>query len=310
MSSISVIMPAHNAARTICDSIQSILKQSVVTELLVVDDHSTDRTAEVARKVGDARVVILRSEKRGIVAALNYGISKASGDYIARCDADDLYPEDRLSWQLSWLESNPEYIAVSGGFRAISADGRELADLACHGSGRDVTAMLLDGTAVTHLCSWLIRTQVIRRMGGARSWFKLGEDIDLQLCLARYGRIWHEPRISYLYRLHDEFITHQNMNHIKDFYITSAKRFAVQRAQRGCDDLELGSPPPLPESSNGYRQSATDHSISLLVGAAWNQHRQGKKIASVQIMLSAIGLNPLRLSSWKGLVMLIIKPVT
>ena len=60
-------------------------------------------------------------------------------------------------------------------------------------------------------------------------------------------------------------------------------------------------------SNNGCRQSATDHSVLLLVGAAWDRHQQGKKMASVLKMLSAIGLKPLRFSLWKGLAMLIIK---
>ena len=140
MSGVSIIMPAHNAARTIGKSIKSILTQPSVAELLVVDDHSTDSTIDAARKAGDGRLLVLRSDGRGIAPAFNFGLRRATGDYIARCDADDLYPEGRLGWQLSWLQSHPEYMAVSGGFRTISANGKELADLACQGSGRDVTA--------------------------------------------------------------------------------------------------------------------------------------------------------------------------
>jgi len=307
MVDVSVIMPARNAARTIGASIRSVLAQPSVAELILVDDHSTDQTVETARQAGDARLRTFHSPACGIAAALNFGLSKATGEYIARCDADDLYPENRLDWQLSWLQSHCDYIAVSGGFRAISKHCKPVADLACQGEGRDVTEDLLAGRAVTTLCSWLIRAEAIAQVGGARPWFKTGEDIDLQLRLARCGKVWHEPRVSYIYRLHDNSITHAQSTRIHEFYETSAKQFAVQRAQRGYDDLEIGSPPPLPEADDASRESATDHSISLLVGGAWVQHRQGKKIASVQTMLRAIGLKPQRFSLWKGLAMLIIK---
>jgi len=308
MVDVAVIMPARNAARTIGASIRSVLAQPSVAELIVVDDHSTDQTLEAARQAGDARLKTFHSPACGIAAALNFGLSKAASEYIARCDADDLYPENRLDWQLSWLQSHCDYIAVSGGFRAISEHGKALADLGCQGMGRDVTADLRAGNSLTTLCAWLMRAEAIQQAGGARPWFKTGEDIDLQLRLARYGKVWHEPRVSYIYRLHDSSITHEQSTGIQEFYKTSAKQFAVQRAQRGYDDLEIGSPPPLPEANDTSRESAADHSVSLLVGGAWVQHREGKKIAGVQTMLRAIGLKPQRFSLWKELATLIIKP--
>lgn len=306
MTGVSVIMPARNAVRTISIAIRSVLAQPSLVELLVVDDHSNDHTADAVQEVHDPRLVILRSPEAGIAAAFNHGLDNAAGDYIARCDADDIYSENRLDWQLSWLQGHSDYVAVSGGFRAISEHGKPVVDLGCKGIGRDVTADLLAGNTVTSFCSWLTRAEAIRQAGGVRPWFKIGEDIDLQLRLARYGRVWHEPRICYLYRLHDSSVTHEGSTRTQEFFDLNAKRFALQRAQRGYDDLEIGSPPQLSESGD-CSKSAVDHSISLLVGAAWDQHRQGKKLAGVQTMLRAIGLKPLRVSLWKGLAILIVK---
>ena len=233
MVDVSVIMPARNAARTIDASIRSVLAQPSVAELIVVDDHSTDQTAEAARQVGNARVKTFSSPENGIAAALNLGLSKAAGEYIARCDADDLYPEDRLDWQLSWLQSHRDYIAISGGFRAISEDGKPLADLGCQGVGRDVTADLLAGNSLTHLCAWLMRADAVRQAEGARPWFKSGEDIDLQLRLARCGKVWHEPRVSYMYRLRDNSVTHQQSLRIQEFYKIERKTICCPAGASG-----------------------------------------------------------------------------
>src|SRR5262249_47252474 len=143
----------------------------------------------------------------------------------------------------------------------------------CQEVGRDVTRQLLDGNAITHFCSWLVRTKAIKQARGARTWFEVGEDIDLQLRLAQFGRVWHDPRISYFYRIHNNSVTHQQKSHLRQFYELSARHFALQRAQRGYDDLEIGSPPQLPASSDEFIIACNQYFASSPTGesrrSAW-----------------------------------------
>lgn len=308
MCRITVIMPAYNAAATIKQSIASVLAQTAVTELIIIDDKSTDETAKIARSQNDNRIVIISGPGRGISAALNCGFQAASGEFIARCDADDLFVGGRLEWQLAWLCKHDDYIAVSAGYQTITHAGAAVADLACGGNGRDVTGKLLAGEAVTHFCTWLIRSSAILNSGGTRAWFVTAEDLDIQFRLAQQGKVWHEPRVSYLYRLHDSSITHQQNTDIREFYESCAKSFARQRAECGSDDLENGVPPSLPEQSGDHVTTSNQHIISLRVGSAWDFHRTGDKLAGVKQMLRAIKASPFSLALWKGLAAIIVKP--
>ena len=112
MVSISVICPAWQAARTLAETLASIRAQTLVpNEILVVDDGSTDSTAEVAKANG-ARVI--RQPHAGAAAALNAGIAASSGQLLAFVDADDLWTSEKLAWQTQALSVDPELHAVLG----------------------------------------------------------------------------------------------------------------------------------------------------------------------------------------------------
>src|SRR5438270_280343 len=109
---ISVIMPAYNAQKYISQAIESILNQTFKDfELIIIDDASQDNTAKIigdfARK--DNRIIYLRNkENLKLSKALNLGIKKAQGKYIARMDADDISLPDRLDKQFSFMEKHQE----------------------------------------------------------------------------------------------------------------------------------------------------------------------------------------------------------
>ena len=102
---VSVIMPAYNAAGFVREAIASVLQQTLRDfELIVVDDASTDATAQVVGGLGDARIVLIRLERNsGAVGARNAGIAIARGEYIALLDADDLADPRRLALQVDLL---------------------------------------------------------------------------------------------------------------------------------------------------------------------------------------------------------------
>jgi len=94
----SVVIPAYNASRTIASSIRSVFQQVEQDfEVIVVDDGSTDDTAERARSVADHRVQVIRQPHAGASAARNAGIVAAKGVYVSMLDADDLW----LPWYLT-----------------------------------------------------------------------------------------------------------------------------------------------------------------------------------------------------------------
>ncbi len=105
---VSVLMPAYNSEKYIAESIQSILNQTFENfELCILNDGSTDRTAEIIDQFNDHRIVkIHRSKNGGLVSARNTLVEGARGKYIAYLDNDDVAFPDRLAKQYAFLEAD------------------------------------------------------------------------------------------------------------------------------------------------------------------------------------------------------------
>ncbi|MEO8577409.1 MAG: glycosyltransferase family A protein, partial [Gemmatimonadales bacterium] len=109
---VSIIVPAFNASAHIAASVASALAQSHDNlEVIVVDDGSTDRTAEVVNGIGDRRVRLLRQENKGQSAALNRGAADATGSYIKFLDADDLLNPSHIESQIAALGGSADKLA-------------------------------------------------------------------------------------------------------------------------------------------------------------------------------------------------------
>ncbi|MFC6654680.1 glycosyltransferase family 2 protein [Roseibium salinum] len=106
---ISVVVPVYNGAETIRAGIESLLSQSFQDfEIVVVDDGSTDGTAEVVGGINDSRIKLLRQQNRGAAAARNTAIKQSRGEFIAFQDHDDSSTSHRLEKQLSFLRTHTE----------------------------------------------------------------------------------------------------------------------------------------------------------------------------------------------------------
>ena len=107
--SITVLMTVYNDAAYLRQSVNCILHQTFSDfEFLIIDDGSTDNSAEIVRSFKDPRIVYKKIKHSGLAAALNYGMKIAAGDWIARSDADDLSVTSRLEIQTDHLLKHPE----------------------------------------------------------------------------------------------------------------------------------------------------------------------------------------------------------
>lgn len=303
--SISVLIPARNAAATLRQAIESILYQSGPSvELILINDHSTDSTVPIARSFGDS-VRVISNNKPGIANALNAGLAAVRGKYLARCDADDLYPPNRLARQFEWLETHPDFAAIVGCFSTFGPTGVPI-EMATGSNEEEITSQLQQGNVRTHLCTSLLHTEVVKRLGGFRPWFITAEDIDLQLRLSEVGRIWYEPTNCYFYRLHDQSITHQVDSTRRVFFDESARNFQRQRQATGVDDLQRNCPPALPRPS-APPMSARQQNWDLLMHQSWVNWSKSRT-AALKTGLQCCRLAPMRWRSWRNLAALALKP--
>jgi glycosyltransferase involved in cell wall biosynthesis len=124
---ITVLMPAYNAGKYIREAIESVLQQTFTDfELLIVNDGSTDNTADVIQSFNDPRIVMIYQENKGVSLALNKGLQYARAPYIARFDADDVCIAERLQLQYNFMMDNPEYTVLGSAANYMDMDGNFL----------------------------------------------------------------------------------------------------------------------------------------------------------------------------------------
>lgn len=128
---VSVIMPAYNAEKYIAEAIESVISQTYANwELFVLDDCSTDRTAEIAEGFAetDSRIRLLKnSQNMGVANTRNRGFDLARGEWIALLDSDDVWRSDKLEKQLALAKESGADIVYSS-YHLIGESGESLRD--------------------------------------------------------------------------------------------------------------------------------------------------------------------------------------
>jgi glycosyltransferase involved in cell wall biosynthesis len=192
---ISVIMAAYNAAEFIGPALDSLFAQDWDPfEVIVVDDGSTDATAELAESYPGLRCI--RQENAGAAVARNTAIAAASGELVANLDSDDILPPRRLSVQASYLVAHPEVGCVFGRQEWLNPPPW---------LGRDQVYGDLDGIP---LSSAMFRRKVLLDLGGYDQAFAPSEDTDLVIRMREAGIPYHVlPEVVLYRRYHESSLT-------------------------------------------------------------------------------------------------------
>lgn len=176
---ISVIIPVHNGEEYLGAAVESVIEQTYrPIELIVVDDGSVDRTADVARSYRD--VIYVRQTNLGNSVARNTGLDHASGAYFSLLDADDYWPAAKCEVQMQYLNDHPESGCVIGRMRNFLAKGFE------RPQWLPETMMSDDGVALS-LGAMLARRSVFERIGGFDPLYWHGNDLDWFIRLKEAG---------------------------------------------------------------------------------------------------------------------------
>lgn len=123
---VSVCINAYNSAEVIGETLESVLNQTYKNlQIIVVDDCSTDNTAEIVKSYDDDRIELYTLPKNfNISNANNECLHRAKGEYIAHIDSDDIWAEDKIEKQIKFLEENPQYGACFTHATLIDKTGR------------------------------------------------------------------------------------------------------------------------------------------------------------------------------------------
>lgn len=230
---VTVFIPAYNRENYICTAINSMLAQQYTDfEILVVDDGSTDRTAELVSGYRDARVRLESNPGNlGIPASRNRGLELARGDYIALLDSDDYSYPERLGVQVDYLDRHPDLVQIGSGCSLMDADGELLKRVRRHPMRpEDIDAHLLFHCSLINR-TIMARTAVLREFRYDEA-FPRCQDYDLHVRLARRHRMANLPNLLVCGREHAGRITKNTRGLGRD------RKMAIQASV--LDQLEVG----------------------------------------------------------------------
>ncbi|MBK2297072.1 glycosyltransferase family 2 protein [Francisella philomiragia] len=268
---VSVVVPAYNHEKYIAYTIDSIVKQTYKNiELIVINDGSSDQTADVIRKELDKVsyrffnvLFIDNKDNQGVVKSLNEALSHVQGEYISFCSSDDTLLLNNLEELVKFLSKNDDYVLAVGDneiidgqnircywdieqknvYNATDSVYKTFASLLRH-NRKDVDFLSTNfGKYQTFLIGnyipngFVIRKQVLcDKMGGYPTNCRL-EDLGLHLYLSRYGKYKFIDQPLAQYRWHDENTSHKSEKMLKDTIQTLSTQWDYANKKLGFEFL-------------------------------------------------------------------------
>jgi glycosyltransferase involved in cell wall biosynthesis len=225
----SVVLPNYNYARFIGDTIQSVLDQTCKDyELIVVDDGSTDNSAELIESFvqkNPERMRLVRKANKGLPSARNAAWPHCRGRFIAFLDSDDLWTPDFLEKILEFFETNPGASAVYTNAELFqSASGQVLGNwfgpmsYRTPHSGWIADKLFLNGNFIP-IVTGVVRREVVDKAGFFDERFKVGEDWDFWLRVSSQYEIHYIDRVCCRIRRHPANLSFRSQNAFNAMHI-------------------------------------------------------------------------------------------
>lgn len=224
---ISVIIPSYNHEKYIAIAIDSVLGQSYSDlELIIIDDGSSDSSAEIINSYADTRVISVFQENEGAHAALNRGLKMATGDYLTILNSDDSYHQDRLKECIAVFENHTTVDFISSWINVVDQVGKTLGikeawlnmepwaienkDKTFISSG-DYRLNALMSNFVSTTSNMIFKREVYEKVGGMRN-LRFTHDWDFLLRVCESCHPYNLPKQLVNYRIHGEntIATHRN----------------------------------------------------------------------------------------------------
>jgi len=200
MTSITALIPCYNGEQFVADAIRSVLAQErPVDEVLVIDDRSTDRSADVARAAG--ATVITLPENAGPSRARNVGLEAARGELVAFLDADDMWDPTHCRIVAGLLDEHPTAVLGFGRCAVMQLPENRTRETLPEGAPTNAVERLLLGNFVPQTAT-IVRREAALAVGGYDVTMRHSEDYDLWLRLALAGPFVCSHQITGWWRMH------------------------------------------------------------------------------------------------------------
>lgn len=198
-------MPVYNSELYIKEAIDSILNQTFSDfELIIIDDASTDKSVEIIQSYSDSRIHLhVKPQNSGLTKSLNYGISIAKGEYIARMDSDDISLPTRFQKQVEILDHNSNIIVCGTAYQFIGSE----TVIYNPSKYENIKVGLLRDSCIGHP-TVMIRKSVLEVNSILYDEnMEMAEDYDLWVRLLQFGELFNFPEILLQYRIHNNQVS-------------------------------------------------------------------------------------------------------
>jgi glycosyltransferase involved in cell wall biosynthesis len=217
---VSIIIPTYRHGDFILRTLDSVFSQTMQDyEIIVVNDGSPDDTeAVLSELIASRRIRYFKQVNQGQSVARNRGLELALGKYIAFLDDDDLWPVDKLEWQTDFLENNPNTSTIGGVAQAVDANDLPVWKDKFH--PLITYDSLFAGNPFLSPGQTLVRTDVLRELGGMNPRIWGADDWDLWFRIAQKFKIEMIDRLALYYRLHAGNASKQSARMLKACSVT------------------------------------------------------------------------------------------
>ena len=188
MSKVSVLIPVKDCENTIKSSLQSIMNQSYQDfEIILVDNNCQDKTVEIAKDICKDKLKVFTCNVPGIVPALNTGLRHCLGEIIARQDGDDVWYEDKLEKQVSFMKNNESIQICGTQIKLVDKNGNVIDDNFRYPiDDQQIKSWLLTGRNSLAHPSVVFRKEILLRVGGYDDSYPIAEDHHMWLRCIRW----------------------------------------------------------------------------------------------------------------------------
>jgi hypothetical protein len=231
---ISAVIPCFNASAYLEEALSSIKGQTrPVDEIIVVDDGSTDGSAELAERLG--ATVIRHDTNRGEGAARNTGWQAATGDAVAWLDADDTWRPNHVKVVAALLEGHPEAACAFGAAQRFGLDDAVVTGLVPEGGSYEMLNSAFQSWLHTPIVS-ITRRSALEEIGGCDGHGRMATDFDMWLRLARHNRFVATHEVTVNWRWHN---AQQSAGHLRQIIGVQRYRRRFLKALRAEGDYLL-----------------------------------------------------------------------
>ncbi|GAB4339685.1 MAG: hypothetical protein Kow0099_14980 [Candidatus Abyssubacteria bacterium] len=300
---VSVVMGVYNGERYVRQAVESVLRQTFRDfEFIIIDDGSTDGTAEIIRGFDDPRIrIITNVRNEGLTRCLIKGCEEARGRYIARMDADDVSYPHRFQRQVEFLEANPDCAVVGTQCFFIDDKGNERARSSYACSHEEIKEDVWKRSPFAHGSVMMVKSRY-EECGGYREPFRFAQDYDLWLRLLEKHNGANVPEVLYRLRYHRDSVTLKRIC-LQSRYAELARQFARMRAETGSDPLMRGELEGVRATVASWTSGGLFQRLKMESNGALEvlefMSPWGRISDMSMLLLAALCKNPLNLRAWR-----------